>query len=721
MYSIILKLATVFLKTANEAYKPFREKVERLSQENPYPFSNWFDENGRAYIEFQDPEENTSDPGDDKWVIGMLEDAGWQVLDYKGGYAQKGNRKMRIGKIINQIRKEEKAKYQKLFEDAARRKADEFEIDNIRRQSYAALKFIDECADQFTNSLARAGAQSGGIMIVISQNPHDVASMSTGRSWESCMTLGTGSHHQDVYCEVSRGGLVAYLINVNDKNIERPHARIHIRRFQSPNGHNIAIPEKSVYGNDVPGFQNAVKNWLNTMQQQAPAGVYQRQGGGYSDTFGQTHGVMPEMKVDTPEGQQELVGWVTGERLPPEAKYDQWIVEDYLYAEVGWPDGSEEDEEDARIRDRGATFMSREEAEKYVREQESLEEADTEREYYGGETYGDDTWNEFDEDKGNYVVDRFFIRKSPIDDTYQLQLRAARKLMEAEKGTLSEKALKVLKDFAFVGRHFLSPLAADFVKKYPETLSKKEVHEMDTGDNIKYIESLPEDQKAPYLHDWLMAVNDRLRNPIDIISSDDREKLQEMNSGKVNGASLIPGTGTGWRDAVEMQIYIKFMDTIEKPLSLFKTLPEETVQELIRFAEGLPAYGMDPDGKNMRRISNTIMFNLGLKGADSPVVQKYIKSQLHRWDDSPRGGENNKHMLYGIAKLGENGKSFIPFLKEKLTEKLKLYQELKNNKNKDYKEEASFRCVKKEIETILSTIDSVENGTGRSEKYKFHY
>ncbi|HUU40385.1 MAG TPA: hypothetical protein VMW42_05560, partial [Desulfatiglandales bacterium] len=609
MYNVILKLATAFWKVANEAYEEFREKVEQLSRENPYPFSEWFDENGRAYIEFQDQDYESPDPGDDKWVIAMLEDAGWQVVDYKSGYAQKGNRKMRIGKIINQIRKDESAKWQSAMEEAFRRGADEFEIENLRRQSEEALEFVESNANQFVNSSARSASAGGGMMIVISQNPHDVASMSTGRSWESCMTLGTGGYHQNVYCEVSRGGLIAYLINANDKNIEHPHARIHIRRFESQDGHNIAIPERSVYGNDVPGFQEAVQNWLNTMQQQMPPGIYERQGGGYSDTFGSTHVVTPEMKVDTPEGQQELVSWVTGERLPPEAKYDQWKVDDLLYDQYG-----DDDDEPgyARIRNRGAVFMSHQEAEDYVKEQEGLEETDTEREYYGGED-----WDDYDEETGEYATDRFAVIKSPVDNTRELQLRAARKLLEAEKGTLSPEALAALKEFSMANStSYLNPFLKDFIAKYPETLTKEEIDEMPATDNIKFIESLPEDQRAPYLNEWLISINDSLRNPTDIITPDTTEALKELNADPTKN---IPTPISGWsrKDSLESDVYMKFMDHIEKPLHLFKTLPEETVQELIQFSNGLPAFGMDPDGKYTNRINDSIMFNFGLKDADS--------------------------------------------------------------------------------------------------------
>lgn len=712
MYNAILKLASTFCKIANEAYEQFREKVERLSHENPYPFRKWFNENGRAYIEFRDEGmEDDQDPGDDKWVIVMLEDAGWVVTDYKAGYAQKGNRTMRIGKIIKQIRREEEAKWKRAIEEAQQRDADEFEIENLQRQADIALDFINSNENQFMNSSARTAAKAGGLMIVISQNPHDVAQMSTGRSWESCMTLGTGGYHSNVYCEVSGGGLIAYLIDANDKEIQHPHARIHIRRFESPDGDNIAVPEQSVYGNNAPGFSEAVQNWINSMQQQMPPGIYERQGGSYSDTFGQTYVVTPKMDVNTPEGQDELIGWVTGERLPPEAKYDQWIVEDFLYENLY---NNDEEFYGHGPRDRGAVFMSKEEAERYVEEQEILEETDTER-----EVYGYDEWNDFDEEAGKYVIDRFEISKSTVDNTHELKLRAARKLLEAPKGTLTPEALEAIKNYAMAtGASYLSPFTKDFVKKYPETLSKKDVDEMSTYDNIEYIKSLPTGKQAPYLADWHAAILQSLRDPTDIIMEETKDALEAFNSGDGDAPTIIPGYRR--RDSVEQDVYLKFMDMIEKPLRLFDPIPEDIAQELIDFSKQLPSYGLDPDGRAMNNINNSIAFEFGLKKADTPAVQEFLRGQLHRWDEGPRGGQENKHILYAIGRLGENGKSFLPFLKKELDKKKKLYYKLKENESRNYVEQNSFRWLKMDIESILHAIDSIENGTGHSKKYKFH-
>lgn len=711
MFNTILKLATFFEKIANKAYEEYKEMIEQLSKKNPYPFSSWFGPNGRTYIEFRDKPIEDINNSDDKWVIKMLEDEGWQVVDYKGGYAQKGGRKMRIAKVINQIRKEEEQKWQKTIAEAKQRNADEFEMGRIEQNRDANLKFIDENMDQFVNSEIRAGAHSSGLMIVISQNPHDLATMSTGRSWESCMTLGTGGQHSSVYCEVQNGGLIAYLIDSNDKDIQRPHARIHIRRFDGQDGNSIAVPEKSVYGQNIQGFEEAVKNWLDTMQQQMPPGIYERQGGKYSDSFSSTYVVTPNVKIETPEGQNNLISWITGQNLPNNAVYIEYHVNDNLFDEIGYDDDDEE-HRGFGPKNRSAVFLNRQKAEEYIENQNSIEETDIEREHY-------DHDNEYDEETDNYSRPRFTIYEKKIDNTAELQNRAAQKLLDAPKGTLTPEALNALKMYALTNKYgdSLSPFGNEVLKKYPELFQGEIQKQFNTNDNIKFIESLPEDQRKPYLNEWKEIINGSLRNPSDIISEETKDILLKLNSGEKKEVGIIPSFSN--RDAVESKIHIDFEDNIMKPIGLFKQIPEETIQELIQFSNGLPAFGLNNEGHAAQRINESILFNFGLKDADTPAVQEYIRSQLWRYNNTARGG-NNKHILYAIASLEENGKSFLPWLNEKLEESKQKYYSLKEKEKREYKEDLIFKYLKAEIESLLFVIDTINNGK-RSSRYKFHF
>ena len=70
--------------------------------------------------------------------------------------------------------------------------------------------------------------------IIISRHPYDIAGMSTGRGWRSCMHLEDGQFNEYVPQTIAAGGLIAYLCNEDDKNIKNPKGRVLIKPF-APN------------------------------------------------------------------------------------------------------------------------------------------------------------------------------------------------------------------------------------------------------------------------------------------------------------------------------------------------------------------------------------------------------------------------------------------------------------------------------------------------------
>jgi len=89
----------------SQAYEQFRSQVEQESQQNTYPFKNWFNEQGRVYIPFSplSVEQNQTDTNVEK----LLTENGCKITDYRGGYCQSGNRVYRIGKFLEQLRKKQ--------------------------------------------------------------------------------------------------------------------------------------------------------------------------------------------------------------------------------------------------------------------------------------------------------------------------------------------------------------------------------------------------------------------------------------------------------------------------------------------------------------------------------------------------------------------------------------------------------------------------------------
>lgn len=133
-----------------------------------------------------------------------LDNVGFYITDYRAGIAmkkakpgeQKDLRKIKIGKILGRLNKSELLK-------------------------------------QFNERLgtSKKDIQNIQFEFCITHNPYDIAGMSTDRNWTSCMELDNGEYKDTPLYQVQYGGMVAYLISAEDKNIEKPFARIAIKRF----------------------------------------------------------------------------------------------------------------------------------------------------------------------------------------------------------------------------------------------------------------------------------------------------------------------------------------------------------------------------------------------------------------------------------------------------------------------------------------------------------
>jgi ribosomal protein S16 len=118
----------------------------------------------------------------------------------------------------------------------------------------------------FANDPVRGATRQSNQMVVISRHPYDIAGMSTDRGWDSCMNLRKeGNNKRYVPLDIKAGSVVAYLINANDKNINRPQARMLIKPFVNVLGnHEIAFGvENTVYGTAPPEFVKTVSDWVD--------------------------------------------------------------------------------------------------------------------------------------------------------------------------------------------------------------------------------------------------------------------------------------------------------------------------------------------------------------------------------------------------------------------------------------------------------------------------
>jgi len=243
--------------------KKVQKKIEKLlaiaeKRKDSLSFGPMFPEE-RTYFPIQTKpnQEMKNEMKVPREITDALANKGYEIDDYQKGYAHDAKNPKRIVKIGKLI-------------------GDHPELKKIFDQRLEG-KLKD------TNQLS----------IVFTYNPRDIALMSTGRGWTSCANLTLPVADAPAAVQLSRkikyGGMVAYLINSRDKDIENPIARIAIRRFIDKNtGSFILVPEQTVYGASSKEFVEEVKELLKKSNDQTMKGMYgvfQDAEGGYSDTF----------------------------------------------------------------------------------------------------------------------------------------------------------------------------------------------------------------------------------------------------------------------------------------------------------------------------------------------------------------------------------------------------------------------------------------------------
>ena len=668
----------------------WKDHIEMLAKNNPFPFKNLFPNGGnRLYFPFS----GKQDEEVDSEIEEILKEYNFEITDYRKGYCSDGSNIHKIGKILRKIWSKE---VQKIHE-----KNNNNEIYDLERELQENNNYFQSIIKQFENSPLRTSKGESNFSVVISQDPHDVAKMSTDRSWTSCMELGSGSNHKDIFCEVQEGGLVAYLIKSNDKEIEEPLARIRIRRFSDEDGRDIMLPEDSVYGNPIEGFSEFVKNWVDSVQGEISYGLYYLKGGEYSDTFGDSMFTMPSIP-------QEVVNLWKGN--VDESKFIKYKVSDNLDGEYNMYDGEVHNGEKPRY------FKTKEEAEEYVY---NVSTDDSWREEYGEE------WLETDED-GGYLYQRYDINKKQLISKESIKTQAASSIIDAPKGTYPTEVINEIKDWALTDMGWNSSkrgIINKILKKYPELATFSEVEFLGKEYEYEYIKNMPEGpEKDLHKQNILREIERRLSN---------FEYMLEGGNETVRTPSV--------------RLLANFTSFVVDPLrDLFNPIPENIVNRIIEFSNKvlnqeftdneeirerleLDKTYKDSQGNIINPINsdeNKMIIDRAINlftmtKSDTPSVQKFYEDMLKYWGynfknihgvDQPYSNINVNNLGYAIARLGENGARFLPFIKDRLKNEQEIYNQV---------DESRKPYIKKNIEKYLHIIDSIENKTGYSKKYRF--
>ena len=134
-------------------------------------------------------------------------------------------------------------------------------------------------------SQKESSSKNNKYVIVISRHPYDIAGMSTGRGWRSCMNLVNGQYNQYVVYSIKGNVLIAYLCkeedttdivdskgihHKNDKiNIQHPLGRVLIKPYFKKNDDGSVDESSSIlrcstaYGTFYPEAIKNLQYWLD--------------------------------------------------------------------------------------------------------------------------------------------------------------------------------------------------------------------------------------------------------------------------------------------------------------------------------------------------------------------------------------------------------------------------------------------------------------------------
>ena len=148
-------------------------------------------------------------------------------------------------------------------------------------------KAPSEVMNAFTSDPKRLGStqKAKGLKVIISRHRHDVAGMSTGQGWTSCVNMSGGCNSHYLGGDIKAGTHVAYLVHHDDHEAKNPIARIALKPFTSEDGtHTVLRQESRTYGTADSSFKKTVENWTEKNFPLDPTKAYKKDPAVYHDT-----------------------------------------------------------------------------------------------------------------------------------------------------------------------------------------------------------------------------------------------------------------------------------------------------------------------------------------------------------------------------------------------------------------------------------------------------
>lgn len=671
-----------------EEYEPFRQdvdlKVGGRTRKYSFPFESWWPTGqDRVFIPMGDSKKSTHEQeivdflNDFKGVPekGLPAATGYEIVDYKQGLARpiNGKNSYKIMKVINGS-----------LENDIRKLNAEKELNQSSDAKYKNdLKYIKSYHDDLTSAFQNDPYRASGTQFytVISKNPHDLASMSTGRGWTSCMNLETGENKKTVWCELENGGFVAYMIRANDMNVQKPLARILIRRFDRTKKTNreiqsVAVPEDTIYGVENFDFAKLVKDWLREKQGEV-SGRYFRKGGPYSDTFtGRKHSLFT-YEINNENFAKTLNKYLNSNDTFKNSN-NGVMIQDGLKNTI-LNDKSIALDDNTKKLLFGSMFPL------FYSEITNKKFADPKNGYQ----------NHF-----NYVNLPKFLMRFPEMHYDGL----VKKYIEMFKSNINREEQYKLQDTDAIN------LLNQLYEKHPDFFDDDDLKEFElkVPDHFSY---------GTHHHDeWSPKALEKYR-----------EKVKSQSKEKLNVDRF---KNSSYKGGEYYKFYNDLYGFINKDLHIFKPVPPEIVRQIITLwnnrdklhelwkdddsaklttssSKGIPFEEMDPKETKSRvslDLASKIIHLFNMTHTDIPLALNWVDEVINM-----KGVLNYHDYGYYLANLGfDNGQRFLPFL----------YKEKSRYESKDYERGSAVSPKDRIIESFNYIIDSIETGKP-SKKYFF--
>lgn len=680
-------LLDILIKLAGYYEERWQSKIEELAEENEYPFSGWFGGEDRIYIPLFTNDE--MDPNAQRIIDALQKHHPdkCQNINTIEGYCYKGNNKYKIPKLINSAKMNE---LKRLHNEKIKAESEEDveELEYLTNEIQETTNYWNDLLKIFTSSPIRISNKdkAANKLVVISQNPHDIAQMSTGRKWTSCMKLPSdikddgGENYKKLFCEVQSGGLIAYIINENDKDIKDPLARVHIRRFLDLNGKNFAIPEDRIYGYKTPKFLQIVNEWLQAKQGAIPVGIYELQGGQYSDKHGDGSQENKLITSVLPKQEEKLIEWLSAPHDVSGVVVDYYVVTDLIRAED--PEIFELESDEGFLSQyignwpTKKTFANEDEANLYA-ERMNNDDMVSERIWDIERRCEEDQKNMGYCEYSDYLDDDFVtfeVTRGTNNRSEIIRQAVVNKVANASPGLFSNKMIDIVASKLMPPKATIIEGRRAFIRNYAPYYPEMIRHIDFESYNWETL------SVSKMLYDALPDESDE-QNRVKKYLTDN--SIGYLESRKYYFATLPDP------DHASANVLRPRLDG----LSAVKNLNEESVDKLINLY-----YSMSSElGYNEKAwLRGSVL--AALKGSKSDSLVKMYSKLISEDPDLVRGGMLVLPLIgRNLSTLGEYGEAFLPFLKEQIKVGDEEFQQ-----------------------SIMYIIDSIESGKGWSSKYTFN-